>query len=56
LSHDDVRAAAQFEHRQLVSRDDRAQPDRFEPARGGAGIDDVEAHVADRDRQPLIDC
>jgi hypothetical protein len=55
LSDDDMRTAAQFKHRQLVSDDDRAQADRLEPARGGADIDDIEAHMADSDWRTLID-
>jgi hypothetical protein len=49
-----MRTAAQFQHRQFVSDDDRAQTDRFEPARRGADIADVEAHMADGDRRPLV--
>ena len=54
LPHDDMRAAAQFQDGQLVARHDRAQPDRLQPARRGADIADIEAHMADRDRRPLI--
>jgi hypothetical protein len=55
LPDDDMRTAAQFQYRQLVSDDDRTQPDGFEPARRSADIDDVEAHMADGDWRPLID-
>jgi len=55
LSDDDVGPAAQFEHREPVHRHDRAQTDGFEPARSGADIGDIEVHMADRDRRPLID-
>ena len=52
LSDDDMRAAAQFQDRQLASRHDRAQADLLQPARRGADIRGSEAHMADRDGRP----
>ena len=54
-SDDDMRTAAQLEHRNHSPTGLATIEDRFQSQCGGADIDDIEAHMADRDGRPLID-
>src|SRR5262249_31016137 len=49
LAHDDMRPAAQFQHRKVFHLHDWPQADRFQPARRRRDITAWQPHMADRD-------
>src|SRR6185312_6679076 len=54
LRDDEMRAAAQLEHGELVIARDRPQPDRLEPVRSGSDIRRLEPNMPDRHRRPAV--